>query len=238
MFAGFLAYLAGMVTILNPCILPVLPIVIGSALQVDRRAPVALAMGLVLSFSVFGAIILAFGFSIGLTQDVLRVVGGWLFIAAGLVFLLPKVQMGLVTLAAPLTAGANRVLAEKAGGGLKSQFAIGALLGIVWAPCVGPTLGAAIASASQGEGLFSAIGIFALFGLGVSTSLLAFAYGSRATIFSRKEMLRGASVWAKPLFGAALVLVGAFILFEFDKRIETAILDLSPAWLIRFTTAF
>jgi cytochrome c biogenesis protein CcdA len=238
MGSAALAYLAGLVTILNPCVLPILPILIGSAVSQSRFGPAALAAGLVFSFSTFGLLILAFGFSIGLDQQVLRTGAGILLVAAGLLFVLPRAQMAFATAAGPLVSGGNRMLDRVSGDGIGGQFAIGTLLGLVWAPCVGPTLGVAIAAASRGENLAGAFGIFLVFGLGVATSILAFAYGSRRALAGRKARLQAVARYAKPIFGIALLVVGVMILTGIDRVIETAMLDVMPQWLIGFTTRF
>ena len=233
-----LAFVAGLVTILNPCVLPILPILIGSAMDQNRYGPLALSGGLVASFSLFGIIVIAFGFSIGLNEQMVRIGAAALLIVAGVLLLVPRAQDLFASAVAPIVGGGNRLLGGVSGSGLTGQFAIGGLLGLVWAPCVGPTLGVAIAAASRGENLFSALFIFLLFGIGVATSLLVFAYGSRKTLIARKARFQSISHYGKPLFGSALILVGVFILTGVDKRIEALALQAMPQWLIDFTTRF
>lgn len=234
----FLAYIAGLVTILNPCVLPLLPIIIASALGQSRWGPAALAAGLVLSFSTFGLFIIAFGFSIGLEEATVRTAAGVLLAVAGVVLLVPRLQMALSMAATPITNRINRLLGRVAGKGVGGQFAIGALLGGVWAPCVGPTLGVAIAAASMGENLWYAFGIFLVFGVGVATSMLAFAYLSRRTLAERRTVAIGLARFGKPAFGVILLLVGALIITGFDRAIEAWALGVIPDWLVRFTTRF
>lgn len=233
-----LAYVAGVVTLVNPCVLPVLPIVIGSSLCESRYGPAVLAAGLVLSFSVFGLGILAFGFSVGLDQEAVRVVAAAILVVAGILLALPRAQAVFASATAPIASGGNRLLGRVSGQGLAGQFVVGALLGLVWTPCVGPTLGVAIASASQGQNLMSAFGIFLVFGLGVATSLLAFAYGSRRALAARKEAFAGAARWGKPVFGGLLVVVGLMIASGLDKTVEAMILRSMPDWLVAFTVRF
>lgn len=233
-----LAYLAGLVTILNPCVLPILPILLGSALGQSRYGPAALAAGLVLSFSTFGLLIVAFGYSIGLSEQLLRNFAAALLVAAGLFLLLPPLQSGFTALTAPLVSGGNRLLARVAGDGLAGQFAIGTLLGLVWAPCVGPTLGVAIAAASRGEDLPWAFAIFLVFGGGVATSMLALAYGSRQALGTRRARVRALAPYARPVFGGLLIVVGGIILGGLDKSLEAWLLAIMPQWLIVLTTRF
>jgi cytochrome c biogenesis protein CcdA len=233
-----LAFLAGLVTILNPCVLPLVPILITSALGKSRAGPLALAMGLVTSFTIFGFGVIAFGYSIGLNEQALRVGAGALLILAGAILLIPALQERLSALAAPVSNFGHRRLAGVSGDGAGGQFLVGLLLGIVWAPCVGPTLGVAIAAASQGEDLLVSFLTFLLFGLGVAASILMFAYGSRRAMRDRGKMAQSIARYAKPAFGVSLLLVGAMVISGFDKVIEIALLDLLPQSLIEFTTRF
>lgn len=233
-----LAFVAGLVTILNPCVLPILPVLIGSALGQHRMGPLALAAGLVVSFATFGFAIIAFGFSIGLDEALVRSIAGALLLAAGVLLLVPRAQAALSAAAAPLTNRGNMALSNVSGDGLKGQFGIGLLLGLVWAPCVGPTLGVAIAAAAQGENLFQAFITFLIFGSGVAVSILVFAYGSKKALGERSKAARTLAHYAKPILGVTLVLVGAMVLTGFDKAIEAALLNILPQDLITFTTRF
>ena len=233
-----LSFVAGLVTILNPCVLPLVPILVASALGKSRFGPLALAGGLVTSFTLFGFTVIAFGYSLGINEQVVRLLAGAMLAAAGIVLLLPQAQAALSAAAAPIANFGNRQLANVSGDGWHGQFAVGLLLGIVWAPCVGPTLGVAIAAASTGENLVSSFIIFLIFGLGVATSILAFAYGSRKALGERRKSLGVLAKYGKPLFGTTLLLVGAMVISRFDKAIEIALLDTLPLGLIELTTRF
>ncbi len=233
-----LSFVAGLVTILNPCVLPLVPILVASALGKSRLGPLALAGGLVTSFTLFGFTVIAFGYSLGINEQVVRMLAGVMLAAAGIVLLLPQAQAALSAAAAPVANFGNRQLANVSGEGWHGQFAVGLLLGIVWAPCVGPTLGVAIAAASSGENLASSFVIFLIFGLGVATSILAFAYGSRKALGDRRKSLQGLAKYGKPIFGATLLLVGAMVFSGFDKVVEIALLDVLPQSVIGFTTSF
>ncbi|MEL7189331.1 MAG: cytochrome c biogenesis CcdA family protein [Pseudomonadota bacterium] len=233
-----LSFVAGLVTILNPCVLPLVPILVASALGKSRMGPLALAGGLVTSFTLFGFTVIAFGYSLGINEQVVRMFAGGMLAAAGLVLLVPQAQAALSAAAAPISNFGNQKLANISGDGWYGQYAVGLLLGIVWAPCVGPTLGVAIAAASSGEDLASSFIIFLVFGLGVAASILAFAYGSRKALGERRKSLQSLARYGKPLFGATLMIVGVMVLTGFDKVIEIALLDTLPPGLIEFTTQF
>lgn len=233
-----LSFVAGLVTILNPCVLPLVPILVASALGKSRFGPLALAGGLVISFTLFGFTVIAFGYSLGINEQAVRLFAGILLVLAGAVLLVPQAQAALSAAAAPIANFGNQRLAKVTGEGWYGQFAIGLLLGIVWAPCVGPTLGVAIAAASQGEDLVASFLIFLVFGLGVATSVLAFAYGSRKAIGERRKTLSVLAKYGKPLFGITLLVVGLMVVTGFDKVIEVALLDALPDSVIQFTTSF
>lgn len=236
--SALLSFIAGLVTILNPCVLPLVPILVASALGKSRLGPLALAGGLVTSFTLFGFTVIAFGFSLGINEQAVRIFAGAILAAAGAVLLIPQAQAALSAAAAPIANFGNRRLSEVSGDGWSGQFAVGLLLGVVWAPCVGPTLGVAIAAASQGEDLLTSFMVFLIFGLGVATSVLAFAYGSRKAIGERRKTLGTLAKYGKPIFGGALLAVGLMVLTGFDKLIEIALLDLLPQSIIEFTTRF
>lgn len=238
MGSGLLALVAGVVTLLNPCVLPVVPIVVASALDQNRLGPVALAAGLVAAFVAAGMLIVTVGFTLGLDQDLLRNVAASVLLAAGMVLALPPAQAAFARISAPVAGTGNRWLAQASGRGAQGQFLVGALLGLVWAPCVGPTLGVAIAAASQGEDLTSAAFTFFLFGIGVAMSLLAVAFGTRRLFGARRLALGAFAHRSKTVLGVMLALVGAAILTGLDKRAEAAMVAVMPDWLIEFTTRF
>jgi cytochrome c biogenesis protein CcdA len=214
------------------------PILVASALGKSRFGPLALAAGLVVSFTLFGFTVIAFGYSLGINEQLVRLLAGTLLAAAGVVLLVPQAQAALSAAAAPVSNFGNERLSALSGDGWHGQFAIGLLLGVVWAPCVGPTLGVAIAAASQGQDLISSFLIFLIFGLGVATSVLAFAYGSRRAFGERRKSLAALARYGKPLFGGALLVVGLMVVTGLDKVIEIALLDALPPEVIAFTTSF
>lgn len=238
MTSYLLAFVAGLVTILNPCVLPLIPILVASALGQSRAGPLALGAGLVVSFTIFGFIVIAFGFQLGIDEAKIRIFAGLLLMVAGAVLLVPRAQAVLSAAASPLTNRGNKWLSKVNRNGNGGQFMVGLLLGLVWAPCVGPTLGVAIAAASQGESLIMAFLTFLIFGLGVALSIAVFAYGSRKALGERGKTLRLFAKYGKPIFGLALLAVGLIVVTGLDRQLEIAILSIMPEWLIVFTTRF
>ena len=181
------AYFAGLLTLINPCVLPVLPIVLVSALNAHRAGPLALAAGMSVSFVVFGVLVTAFGASVGLTQDRLAQIGAVMMMAFGLILVVPMFAQRFEMATAGVAAGADTRMNSLNVGSLRGQFAGGLLLGTVWSPCIGPTLGGAIALASQGESLGYVTLIMTAFAMGVSTLILGLGFGAQEAIRPRAQ---------------------------------------------------
>jgi len=231
-----LGYAAGALSTLSPCVLPILPIVLFGV--VDRHAwgPLALAAGLSTSFAGVGIAIASVGFSIGVDPSTLRLAVAAMLAGMGAVLLVPALQDGLATIAMPV-AGRGQVLLDRLQpSGLGGQFALGALLGVIWSPCSGPTLGAAVGLAAQGDSIATAAATMISFGLGAATPILALAYGSRQAIFARRDWLVRVSRIGKPLMGTAFVGIGAFVLTGLDRIVEAALTRAMPDWLVTVTT--
>jgi cytochrome c-type biogenesis protein len=226
-----LALLAGLLSTLSPCVVPLIPIVVGAAIGEHRLGPVALAAGLALSFVAIGLIVATVGFAIGLDQDVFRSVAAILMIAIGGVLPLPRTQERLATTVGPISNWAREQSDGLSTRGLSGQFLVGALLGALWSPCVGPTLGAASVLAARSERLIAVALTMAAFGLGAALPLLAIGAMSREALLRWRGRLLATGRGGKILMGILLVAFGAAIISGFDKRLEALLVEASPAWL-------
>jgi cytochrome c biogenesis protein CcdA len=233
-----LSYLAGLLTTLNPCVLPMLPLVLAGTATGGRLGPVAFAAGMVLSFTALGLFVATVGIGLGVTPHVLRQTAAAMFIAFGFVLLVKPLQERLALATAGLSTGANALAGRVTAGGLAGPFLVGGLAGALWAPCSGPSLGAAVALAVEAGGLWPAAGRMFVFGLGAVTILVALAYGSRAAIMARRDALLSAASWIKPVAGLVFVAIGIAVLTDADKAVEIFLLDRMPDWLVEFTTRF
>ena len=233
-----LAYLAGLLTLINPCVLPVLPIVLASALSADRRAPLALAAGMSLSFVTVGMLVATLGYAIGLTEHVMAKAGATLMIVFGLVLLVPAFAQRFELAAAGLSGSAGARMQATDMSGLPGQFLGGVLLGAVWSPCIGPTLGGAIALASQGQDLAWAGLIMIFFALGVSTLIIGLGLGARETLRRRADRLRGLAERSKPIMGIVFIAVGAALLMNVHHIIESWAVSVLPYWFQDLSVMF
>ena len=229
------AYLAGLLTLINPCVVPVLPIVLASALNAGRSGPWALAAGLTVSFVAFGMFVTTIGYSIGLTQERLAQIGALVMIMFGLVLLVPAFSRRFEAATQGVAGAANKQMLGLDLGGNSGQFFGGVLLGAVWSPCIGPTLGGAIALASQGESLLWAMLIMLFFAFGVSTLILGLSWGAQSALRTRTEALKSLAERSKPILGVVFVAVGLMIYFKIHHIIERWALQTLPAWLLDFS---
>ena len=233
-----LAYLAGVLTILSPCVLPLVPIVLAGAQSKGRWGPLALGLGLTASFTAVGLFVAVIGFSIGLDGEVFRIVGGVLMLGIGLVLVTPPAQVWLAAAGGPVMGWAQGGMQRFETGGVGAQAALGALLGLVWAPCVGPTLGAASILAAQGQSLGAVSLTMLVFGLGAATPLVLIGFASREALMRLKDRMRAAGSKGKLVLGGILVILGVLIVTGVDRRLEAALVQASPAWLTELTTRY
>lgn len=233
-----LAGLAGVLSTLSPCVLPLVPIVLGAAVSEHRYGPVALAAGLASSFTAIGLFVATVGFAIGLDAGVFRLAAAVLLGAMGMVLVVPALQSRLAVAAGPVGNWAEQHFGGFSTTGLGGQFAVGLLLGAVWSPCVGPTLGAASVLAAQGENLAQVSFTMLAFGIGAGLPLAALGALSRERLMRVRNRLIAAGQGAKAVLGAVLIGVALLIVTGWDKRLETWLVEVSPEWLTLLTTRF
>lgn len=230
--------LAGLLSTLSPCVLPILPILLGAATAEHPRAPLALAGGLALSYAVIGTLIAWLGASIGIDAAAFRNIGAVILGVLGFVLMSARLQQRFASVTSGIGDTGNSFISRLDLNGLKGQFAIGLALGVVWSPCVGPTLGAAVVLASQGAHLPQVALLMGIFGFGAAMPVVGLAYLSRAAMMKVRGKLMLAGKTGKIVLGACMVIIAALILTGADKQLEAWLVDISPAWLTALTTQF
>jgi len=233
-----LSFLAGVLSVLSPCVLPLLPIVLGTAASESRLGPVALAAGLAISFTIIGLFVATVGFAAGIETGVFRLVSAILLITVGVVLLVPKLQEQFALAAAPVSNWAGGYADNFTPGSVAGQFGLGLLLGAVWSPCVGPTLGAASVLAAKGEDLGQVALTMVAFGVGAAVPLTLLGLVSREAMMRWRGRLMETGKMGKTLLGVLLLTVGLLVVTNADKRLETILVDASPDWLTQLTTRF
>ncbi|MBI1779471.1 MAG: cytochrome c biogenesis protein CcdA [Proteobacteria bacterium] len=228
---------AGALSTLSPCVLPLLPMVVGGALNEHRFGVFALAGGLTVAFVAAGLILAGIGHGAGLDGRWLRLIAALLLTAVGFLLLSLKLQARVAGLLIPLTGAAHGVIERFGFNGLGGQFALGMLLGVVWSPCVGPTLGAASIMAARQEALGQAVLVMALFGIGAVTPLLALGRLSRAAFGRGQLRLLQLGALGRRALGVALLALGALAFTGLDRILEAILVANAPDWLIDLSTS-
>ena len=231
-------FLAGLLSTLSPCVLPIIPILLGSATNAHPRAPLALAGGLAISYALIGTGLAWAGSALNLDTSLFRNVGAIMLGLLGLVLISGSLQQRFASATSSIGDAGNSLISGLRLDGLWGQFTIGVVLGVVWSPCVGPTLGAAVLLASQGSHLPQVALLMGIFGIGAALPVVALAYVSRSAMLKTRGKLMQAGKTGKMILGGIMIALAAMILSGADKPLESWLVDQSPAWLTRLTTQF
>lgn len=228
-----LALVAGVAGVLSPCVWPLLPVVTSSAAVSGRSGPYWLAGGLSVSFAVAGTVLTLLLVSTGLDPELFRYFSAALLVAVGLVILVPmlnrKTTLALSSLSARMRIGGASGSVSAPG-----QFGVGALLGVVWLPCVGPTLGAAIALASFGQDMALAFVVMLAYGVGTAGILLLAGLASGRLLERWHGATAGTARFGKLLLGSSLLLLGVLVVTGLDKTLEALAVSFVPGWVYSF----
>lgn len=218
------AFLGGIVTILSPCILPILPIVLSGSITGGKRRPLGVVSGFIASFTFFTLFLTAIVKTTGISPDILRTIAVVVIAAFGLGLLIPAFQQFLERMfsrMASLSPKAN------AGDGFLSGLVVGLSLGLVWTPCVGPILASIIAlAATQTVGL-NAVVITLFYALGTSLPLLAITFGGRQLLVNHPWLIKNTEHIQK-LFGGLMLFTALAIFMSWDVKFQTYILNAFP----------
>ena len=222
---GF-AFLAGVITVLSPCVLPLLPIILSSGAQEGRARPIGLIVGFVGAFT---AATLALSYlvrSLGVPPDLNRIVAGAVLIALGLVLAVPFLHHGFERFAGVI---AGRTPVPQNGSGLGGGLAVGAGLGLAWSPCVGPIMASVITLALNQRVDAAAIAVTLAFSLGTALPMAAIMLGGRQ-ITRRLGWFQANAGRIQQVLGVLLVLTGLAIFLGWDRQIQILLLTWFPDW--------
>jgi cytochrome c-type biogenesis protein len=233
-----LAFLAGIVSLLSPCVLPLLPLVLGGAWRTHRHGGIALAAGVVTAFVAIGLFVALLGAAIGLDRPWFRTFAAILLALFGIVLLSDALHQRLATAASPLSNIATAASAKLQPRGLGGLFVLGLALGATWSPCAGPTLGAASMLAAQGLDIPGVVLTLLAFAAGVTVPLILVGRLSHAAWSRWRGTLRHAGQVGEPLLGAMCVILAILTLTGADHWLQARLLAIAPEWLIDITLRY
>lgn len=227
-----LSLAAGGLTTLSPCVLPLLPLVVGSAMQGHRLAPVAMGAGMATSFALIGMALGALGPALGLDSDSVRIAGAALLISFAIVMLVPALGDRFSQWMLPIASQAQNASSRLDGRSLTSALLLGAVLGFVWSPCSGPLLGSALSLVASEGGVARGGVVLGVFGLGAAIPLVAVAYASRSGFTRARDWLLARVEQVRRGFAVLLGAMGVAILTGADKWVEARVLQWLPdSWV-------
>lgn len=218
------SFLAGVVTILSPCILPVLPIVLSGSLGGGKKRPLGIVTGFILSFTFFTLFLTALVRALGVPAEALRNFSIFIIFVFGISLLIPKFQLILEQLFAKLS---NLAPVAKGKSGFFGGLVIGVSIGLIWTPCVGPILGSVISLALTGSVTGTAFLITLSYSLGTGIPMLAIVYGGRR-LLNRVPWLLKNTAKIQKVFGVIMILTAIAIYFNFDRTFQAYILTKFP----------
>lgn len=221
-----LAFLAGVITILSPCVLPLLPVILASAVQEGRWRPWGVLIGFVASFALVTLLLATAVNALGLSPDAVRVTSGLLLLAFGLVLVVPQFNYWFEAQTGGVAAISGRLPDS---GGFLGGLGLGAGLGLAWTPCVGPIMASVITLALNQQVTFGAVIVTLAFALGTAVPMAAVIFGGRA-LTRRLGIFQQHGELIRQIFGGLLILAALLILTGLDRTIQTWLLVTFPGW--------
>jgi cytochrome c-type biogenesis protein len=191
-----LAFGAGLASVLSPCVLPVVPLIVTGTADEHRTRPALVVLGLTTSFVAMGILMALFGATVGPLMPGLEKAVAILVIVFGLLLLLDVNLFKRLTWLQAIQPGS---------GGRWSGLVLGASLGLVWIPCVGPLLSSVLAMVASEGRLAAGFLLLLVYSAGFAVPMLAVGYGSQAL----RQRIR--AIASRPLvvrWGSGLLLVG------------------------------
>ncbi len=209
------AFLAGIVTILSPCILPILPIVLTSV-SGGKKRPYGIILGFILSFTFFTLFLTTIIGLTGIPTNTLRIIAGVVLLLFGLGLIVPGFQILIEKLFTKLS-----VFAPKANphAGFWGGFVIGLTIGIVWTPCVGPILASVIALAATSQVTVETFLITLLYSIGTAIPMFLIMFGGR-NLLKKAPWLTKNSPTIQKAFGVLMILFALAIFTNLDQQLE------------------
>ncbi len=193
----FIAFGAGVLSVLSPCVLPLLPAVMAYSAETGKLRPLAIVSGLCISFTAMGIISSAFGSVVYAYLKYMETIADVVIIALGLVMLFDLPLFNRFSALAPQTRQT----------GLFGGMLLGLSLGIIWIPCIGPILGGILTMVALDGDILHGGALLFIYSLGLGIPMLGIAYMTSASV-GRVRAISRHSIIIKRIAGLALVLFG------------------------------
>ncbi len=224
------AFLAGIFTVLSPCILPILPVLLSASAARGKLRPLGIILGLIVSFTFFTLALSALVRWIGLSAELLRYVAIALIAFFGLIMLLPRLSAWFAKSTSGVAALGQKIQPEQAKG-FWSGTLLGVALGLLWTPCAGPILATITTLVAAGAVGWTALLLTLTYSIGAAIPLFFIAYGSNRAITASRALSKHAER-IRQLFGAIMIALALVLAFHWDMLLEQRLLRFLPQGLI------
>ena len=227
MTALLLAFAAGVLTVAAPCILPMLPILLGASVgQTSQARPMFITLGFVLTFSAVALVFGAFAESLGASEEVLREVAIALLLVFGTLMIFPH---PFHVLAARMHRVVNHAdaVGQSAGSGNWGGFVLGMTLGVVWTPCAGPVLGSILTVVATSNQLGWSAMLLLAYAIGSGVPMLGIAYGGQYVTTRVRSFARHAHRLQQG-FGVVVILIAVGLYYQYDTLVTVWLSDFYP----------
>ena len=217
-----LAFVAGVITILSPCVLPLLPMILATATQEGKARPIGVIVGFVLAFTAATLALSALVRLIGVPPDINRTLSAVVLALLGLVLIVPGLQLQFERLA-----GGRAPTSRSSGFG--GGVVVGLGLGLAWSPCVGPIMASVITLALNQSVGFGAVAVTLAFSLGTALPMAAVLLGGRQLV-RRLSWFQSHAATLQRIFGLVLLATALAIWLGWDRNIQILLLEWFPGW--------
>ncbi len=224
------AFLAGIVTILSPCILPMLPIILSGSVGSGKSRPLGIISGFVFSFTLFTLTLSAIVTALGISPDILRWTAAVFILLFAAVMIIPALKTKFMALVSGLTSRANKN--RSVNGEQKGYFSgavLGFSLGLVWTPCVGPIMASVISLALSQTIDAGSVFIALAYSLGTALSMFLIMTGGRK-LLNKVPFFTKNSEKIQKVFGVLMLLASVALFTGFDRTFQSWILKVFPSY--------
>lgn len=227
----FFAFLAGVVTILSPCILPILPIVLSGSVGGGKRRPLGIVTGFIASFTFFTLALTGIVKATGISGDALRNISIVVILTFGFALLIPQFQLWLEQIAGKFSALAPK---QSQNSGFFGGVLLGISLGLLWTPCVGPIIASVITLAATSAVTTSAVFITLAYSAGTGVPMLFITYGGRA-LLQKVPWLLANTAKIQKIFGVLMIATAVAIFFNVDRKFQAYVIQKFPQYGVGLT---